>query len=150
MGSLHDDAVQHIARTRFPFPGQTTWPDGYVTLTNAPERRHAIATEAGPQFPDILILDRTGRTREIGEVEMSLDPSAVARLRAASEATDTDTPTGVHHFFVYVPSGLEAEAQALLESNAISYAGVRGFTQDAGGSIAIVPFVTKGDPYDHQ
>ena len=150
MGSLHDAVVAHIARTRFPFPRQTTWPDGYVTLTNAPDRRRSIETEVGPLFPDILILDRSGRTREIGEVEMSLDPAAVARLKAASEATDTDTPTGVHHFFVYVPAGLEADVQALLESNGISYAGVRGFTQDAGGIIAIVPFVTKGDPYDHQ
>jgi hypothetical protein len=146
----HDAVVHHIASTRFPFPGQTTWPDGYITLTNVPEPQRSIETEAGPHYPDIVIVDKTGRTREIGEIEMSVDPSAVGRLKAASEATDTDTPTHVHHFFVYVPAGLEVEAQKLLEDNAISYAGVRGFIRDAAGTIVIVPFVTKGDPYDHQ
>ena len=97
-----------------------------------------------------MIVDGTGRTREIGEVEMNVDPSAVTRLRAASEATDTDTPTGVRHFFVYVPAGLERAAQDLLETNRISYAGVRGFVEGPGDAIGIVPFVTKGDPYDHQ
>jgi hypothetical protein len=147
---LHDAVVQHIARTRFPFAGQTTWPADYVTIVNVPEGKRAIGTETGAHYPDIVIVDGQGRTREIGEVEMSVDAAALPRLRAASAATDTDTPTGVHHFFVYVPAGHEKAAQDLLDANGLSYAGVRGFTQDADGTIRIVPFVTKGDPYDHQ
>ncbi|HEY0910112.1 MAG TPA: hypothetical protein VGD75_07755 [Bradyrhizobium sp.] len=147
---LHDTVVAHIARTRFPFPGQTTWPADYVTLTNVPHRRRGIPIEGGEHFPDIVIINAQGETREIGEVEMTVNPSAVAHLRAGSEATDTLTPTGVRHFFVYVPAGLEAAAQDLLESNGISYAGVRGFSVGAASAITIVPFVTRGDSYDHQ
>ena len=148
--STHDDVVQHIARTRFPFPGQTTWPEGYVTITNAPTRTKPIQTPVGEHYPDIHIVDRTGRTREIGEVEMEVDPSRLPLLKAASEATDNDTPTHVKHFFVYVPAGKEDAAQKLLEDNGISYAGVRGFTVDASGTVKVVPYVTKGDQYDHQ
>ena len=148
--SPHDDVVAHIARTRFPFPGQTTWPDDYVTLTNVPTRRRGIPSPAGEHFPDIVIVDGRGRTREIGEVEMAVDASAVRHLRAASDAADDDTVTGVKHFFLYVPCGLEEAAQLLLEENAISYAGVRGFNIADDGAISIVPYVTPGDPYDHQ
>jgi hypothetical protein len=146
----HDAVVAHVARTRFPFPGQTTWPADYVTLINAPQRQRGIPLGDGEHFPDIVIIDGHGRTREIGEVEMTVDAASVAHLRAGSAATDDLTPTGVRHFFVYVPSGLESAAQSLLESNGISYAGVRGFSIGADGAISIVPFVTKGDAYDHQ
>jgi hypothetical protein len=148
--SLHDRVVAFIARTRFPFAGQTTWPTDYVTLTNVPVRTCGIAAQRGEHFPDIVIVDRTGRVREIGEVEMAVGSDAVPHLRAGSEAADSDTPTGVRHFFLYVPSGMEQAAQKLLEDSNISYAGVRGFTVDSDGSVTIVPYVTKGDPYDHQ
>ena len=59
-------------------------------------------------------------------------------------------PPAYRHFFLYVPSGMEQPAQKLLDDNGISYAGVRGFTISADGNVTIVPFVTKGDPYDHQ
>ncbi|MFK8250102.1 DMT family transporter [Ancylobacter terrae] len=146
----HDLVVNYIAKYRFPFPGQTTWPDGYVTTTNVPERKSAIPTPAGEHYPDIVITDRTGRVRELGEVEMNIGPEAVPYLKAGSELTDNDTPTHVKHFFVYVPAGQEAVAQKLLEDNGISYAGVRGFTVNANGTVKVVPSVTKGDPYDHQ
>ena len=146
----HDAVVDHIARTRFPFPGQTTWPKDYVTLTNVPRKRRAIPFDGGDHFPDIVIVDAFGQTREIGEVEMTVDAAAVPHLRAGSEAADDHTPTRVRHFFLYVPSGLESAAQTLLETNNISYAGVRGFTVGPDGAITIVPFVTKGDSYDHQ
>jgi|SRR5689334_24009258 hypothetical protein len=148
--NLHDRVVQFIARTRFPFAGQTTWPADYVTLTNVPVRRHGIAGREGEHFPDIVILDGTGRVREIGEVEMSLSSDAVMHLRAGSDSADADTPTGVRHFFLYVPSGMEQAAQQLLDENGISYAGVRGFMVGQDGNVTIVPFVTTGDPYDHQ
>jgi hypothetical protein len=146
----HDDVVAHIARTRFPFPGQTTWPADYVTLTNVPQRRRGVPLDGIAHFPDIVIVDGTGATREIGEVEMTVDTAAVPHLRASSAAADDDTPTGVRHFFVYVPVGLEQAAQTLLDDNGISYAGVRGFAVGQDGTISIVPFVTTGDSYDHQ
>lgn len=148
--NTHDLVVEYIARYRFPFPGQTTWPDGYVTTTNASERRKSIPTPAGEHYPDIVITDRTGRVRELGEVEMNIGPEALPYLKAGSELTDNDTPTHVKHFFVYVPAGQEAVAQKLLEENGISYAGVRGFTVNADGTVKVVPSVTKGDQYDHQ
>jgi len=147
---LHDRVVEFIARTRFPFAGQTTWPADYVTLTNVPVRRRGIASAAGEFFPDIVIVDGTGRVREVGEVEMAPSADAVRQLRAGSESADADTPTGVRHFFLYVPAGMEQAAQKLLDENGISYAGVRGFTISSDGNVKIVPFVTKGDPYDHQ
>ena len=146
----HDLVVNYIAKYRFPFPGQTTWPDGYVTTTNAPDRKAAIQTPAGEHYPDIVITDRTGRVRELGEVEMNIGPEALPYLKAGSELTDNDTPTHVKHFFVYVPAGQEDVAQKLLEDNGISYAGVRGFTVNADGTVKVVPSVTKGDQYDHQ
>src|SRR6188508_3036935 len=111
--NLHDRIVNFIARTRFPFAGQTTWPADYVTLTNVPRRQRAIASAKGEHFPDIVILDGTGRVREIGDVVM--------HLRAGSDSADADTPSGVRHFFLYVPSGMEQAAQRLLDENAISY-----------------------------
>ena len=43
-----------------------------------------------------------------------------------------------------------AEAQQLLDDNDIPYAGVRGYAADEQGRISILPFVTRGNPYDHQ
>jgi len=148
--STHDIVAACIARTRFPFPGQATWPSDYVTLVNVPERRRAIDTPAGPHYPDIMIVDGTGRVREVGEVEMTVDPASIPYLKAASASADNDTPTMVKHFFLYVPAGQERAAQALLEDSGISYAGLRGFSVSADGAVSIVPFVTRGDAYDHQ
>lgn len=147
---IHDRVVNFIARTRFPFPGQTTWPDGYVTQTNSPKRQRSIPTPAGEHYPDIVITDHTGRVRELGEVEMTVDEASVAYWKAGSDLADNDTPTRVKHFFLYVPRGRESQAQALLEAHGVSYAGVRGFVIGEDDTIAIAPFVTKGDPYDHQ
>nr|WP_198598384.1 DMT family transporter [Mangrovicella endophytica] len=148
--SSHDLVVNVIAKTRFPFPGQAHWPSDYVTLTNVPERRRSIDVDGAAYYPDIVILDGTGRIREIGEVEMSLDADKLPYLQAASLVADDDTSAKVRHFFLYVPAGMEAAAQQLLDDNGISYAGVRGFTMAADGRVGIVPFATPGDAYDHQ
>ena len=148
--TAHDAVVNYIARTRFPFPGQKTWAADYRTLTNAPVRKHGIQIESGEHFPDIVILDGAGRVREIGEVEMNVADISAATLKATSEIADTDTPSKVRHFFLYVPAGQEAAAQTLLEANGVSYAGLRSFRVSGDGSIKIVPFVTPGDSYDHQ
>jgi hypothetical protein len=148
--NMHDAVVTYIARTRFPFPGQKTWASDYRTLTNAPVRKHGIQIPGGEHFPDIVILDGTGRVREIGEVEMNVSDISATTLKATSEVADTDTPSKVRHFFLYVPVGQEAAAQTLLETNGVSYAGLRGFQASGDGQIKIIPFVTPGDSYDHQ
>ena len=148
--NVHDAVVNYIAKTRFPFPGQKHWPPDYRTLTNAPVRNHRIQIPAGEHFPDIVVLDGTGRVREMGEIEMNVSDIAPSTLKATSEIVDTDTETKVRHFFLYVPVGQEAAAQTLLETNGVSYAGLRGFQASADGQIKIIPFVTPGDSYDHQ
>jgi uncharacterized membrane protein len=147
---IHDAVVNYIAKTRFPFPGQKTWAPDYQTITNVPERKKAIRILGSDHYPDIVILDGTGRVRELGEVEMTVGKASVATLKATSETADTDTPSKVRHFFLYVPLGQEKQAQALLEDNKISYAGLRTFSVASDGAIKIVPFVTPGDSYDHQ
>jgi hypothetical protein len=81
---------------------------------------------------------------------MNVSDIAPSTLKATSEIADTDTPTKVRHFFLYVPVGQEAAAQTLLETNEVSYAGLRGFQASADGLIKIIPFLTPGDSYDHQ
>jgi hypothetical protein len=147
---MHDAVVNYIAKTRFPFAGQKTWAPDYRTLTNVPVRKHGIQIPSGEHFPDIVILDGTGRVREMGEVEMNVSDIVAATFKAASEIADTDTPTKARHFFLYVPAGQEAAAQTLLETNGVSYAGLRGFQATEDGQIKIIPFVTPGDSYDHQ
>ena len=95
----HDLVVTAIARTRFPFPGQTTWPADYVTLTNVPVKARSVAVDGGEHFPDIVIHDGSGRIREVGEVEMALDPGRASLWRAGSLAADDDTSAKVRHFF---------------------------------------------------
>lgn len=146
----HDDVVRFVAANRFPFPGQTTWPADYVTLTNVPTRRRSVPADGGEYFPDIVVVDATGKTREIGDVEEMLDPGKVKLWKAASAAGDELPDYGTRIFFLYVPAGKEAEAQKLLDDNGIPYAGVRGYTADEQGRISILPFVTRGNPYDHQ
>jgi hypothetical protein len=148
--NVHDAVVNYIAKTRFPFPRQKTWASDYRTLTNVPVHKHGIQISRVEHFPDIVIVDGTGRVREIGEVEMNVSDIAPSTLKATSEIADTDTPTKVRHFFLYVSVGQEVAAQTLLETNGVSYAGLRGFQASADGQIKIIPFVTPGDSYDHQ
>lgn len=146
----HDDVVQFVAANRFPFPGQTTWPADYVTLTNAPTPRRSVPTDDIEYFPDIVVVDASGRTREIGDVEETLDPGKVKFWKAAAAAADELPEYKTRIFFLYVPVGKESEAQNLLDKNGIPYAGVRGYSADEQGQISIAPFVTRGNPYDHQ
>lgn len=145
----HDLVVRHVARTRFPFPGQTDWPPGYTTLTNVGERRRGIVDGDGVHYPDIVILNERGEPCRIGEVETVVDAASVRRWRLGAEAADTINETGVRNLFVYVPAGQEAAAQALLDANGISFAGLRGYAVE-GEHVAIDPFLTRGDTYDHQ
>lgn len=146
----HDAVVEHIARTRFPFPGQTTWPADYVTLRNVPEKVRGIPAEGGEYFPDLVIVDAAGKTREIGDVEVELDEAKIPLWRAASAAGDYMPEYATRIFFLYVPEGLEEAAEKMLDAAEIPFAGVRGYRMDAVGAISVVPYVTRGAPYDHQ
>lgn len=146
----HDQVVAFVAANRFPFPGQTTWPANYTTLTNAPDRKRAVPAGSGDYYPDIVVIDSSGKTREIGDVEETLDPAKLPLWKAASEAGDPLPDYDTRIFFLYVPEGLEEKAQSLLDANGIAYAGVRGYRADSDGKISILPFVTRGNPYDHQ
>lgn len=147
--SDHDRVVRFVAASRFPFPGQTDWPADNRTLTNETERRIGIPTPDGTHYPDIVIASTSGMVREVAEIETEVS-EAQARIWAwGSAAADNKTKTGVKHFFVYVPRGLELQARDLLDRHAISYAGVRSWEIDAAGHIRIVPLVTTGDPKDH-
>lgn len=146
----HDEVVAFVAANRFPFPGQTTWPANYTTLTNAPEKTRAVPGPSGDYYPDIVVIDSDGKTREIGDVEEVLDPAKAPFWKAAAAAGDPLPEYETRIFFLYVPEGKEDEAKSLLDANDIPYAGVRGYRRDDSGKISIVPFVTRGNPYDHQ
>jgi hypothetical protein len=145
----HDRAVRFIAANRFPFPGQSDWLPDSVTLTNETRPVRGIDTPEGVHYPDIVILSGSGAIREVAEVETEVDDGRARIWRVGSLAADTKTKSGVRHFFVYVPAGLEGDALRLLERHGISYAGVRTWTVGADGLIRVVPIRTPGDPKDH-
>ena len=145
----HDRVVRFIAASRFPFPGQTDWPADNRTVTNETDRRVGVASPDGTHYPDIVIVSTAGEVREVAEVETEVGEAQLRIWGWGSAAADSKTKTGVKHFFVYVPRGLEFKAKDLLDRHAISYAGVRGWEVDATGRIRIVPLVTTGDPKDH-
>jgi len=147
--SDHDRVVRFIAATRFPFPGQTDWPEDNLTVTNESAHTCAIPTPEGTHYPDIVIVSEGGEIREVGEVETEIGDAQLRLWAWGSAASNNKTKTGVKHFFVYVPVGLGERAIDLLDRNGISYAGVRTWEVDRAGRIRIVPVVTTGDPKDH-
>jgi hypothetical protein len=145
----HDQAVRFIANNRFPFPDQTDWPVGYVTLTNESKRNRSIESPKGPHWPDIVILNERGEACRLGEVEITVDDEAIGRWALCSAAADTMNETGVRNLFVYVPKGLGEAALTALESHAISFAGLREYVVERG-EVTVMPLVTRGDRYDHR
>lgn len=144
-----DRVIRFIAANRFPFPGQTDWPQGYQTLTNGGERRHPVHGPDGPHWPDIVILNEKGEPCRLGEVEDEIDAAAIARWKLCAAVADTMNETGVKNLFVYVRKGLAAEALAALDRHAISFAGLREY-EIAGDEVKVTPYLTRGDRYDHQ
>jgi hypothetical protein len=142
--------IEFVAGNRFPFPGQTDWPTGYVTLINGERRNASIPLPSGARhWPDIVILDEKGVPCRLGEVDETVDAAAVERWKLCSQAADTNNETGVRNLFVYVPKGSGAEALAALDAHSISFAGLREYELDAA-AVRITPYVTRGDRYDHQ
>ena len=148
---MSDDqrVIDFIAANRFPFPGQTDWPEGYRTVANGQHRAVSIPGPAGAHWPDIVILDQHGMPVRFGEVETVLDAEAVSRWALSSRAADTMNETGVQNLFVYVPAGSAPQALALLDEHGISFAGLRDYEIE-GDQVRVRPVVTRGDRYDHQ
>lgn len=144
-----DRVIRFIAANRFPFPGQTDWPEGYRTLTNGTQRSHPVAGPDGPHWPDIVILNEKGEPCRLGEVEDRIDAAAITRWKLCSDVADTMNETGVKNLFVYVRKGLAAEALTALDQHAISFAGLREY-EIAGDEVKVTPYLTRGDRYDHQ
>jgi hypothetical protein len=145
---LRDRIVQIIAATRFPFVDQTTWDEDRKTLVNTRnEKPYTVEGPKGKVYPSIVVLNPDGRVREIGEVEMEVRPSLVAKWRLLSEKTGMGER--YKKLFVYVPSGDGAEARKLLEENKIEYAGLREWSIE-GGSLTTRPVVTPDMEYDHR
>ena len=147
----HDAVVEQIARTRYPFPDQTDWPETYDTVTNAPQRQRAVNTTSGDAYPDIVIVDRTtDQVVELGEVEVETGEHHVAKWLAYAALTKTHATSGAPHFFIYVPDGIATETLRLLKEHEVPYGGVRTWEITDNGLIRVLPIVTPVDAKDHR
>jgi hypothetical protein len=147
---LHDRVARHIARTRFPFPDQTDWPETYQTIVNAGNPVFGVVIDGETAFPDIVIADETNSLRELGEVETDVSPSLVDKWTGYSKALPFNERDNCYSFFLYVPEGRQEHAVALLEGNGIPYAGVRSYRIEPDGSVRVLPFKTPGAAKDHR
>lgn len=148
--SIHDRVARYIADTRFPFPDQTDWPEGYRTIVNAGNPRAAVRFRHHEHTPDIVVIDERQIPQEIGEVEMSIRPEIVPRLTISSMAAPIIPEANVRHFFLYVPLECKEAAVQLVENYRISVAGIRTFEIDEDDAIHIRPVETKGHAKDHR
>jgi hypothetical protein len=149
----HELAVRYIAANRFPFPDQPhpSWPLHYKTTINTrTHRRNALDVGGTAHYPDIMIYDGMGNLREIAEIETHVSPDFLPRWRVASLAADDATPNKARHLLIYVPLGLEPEAERLLEENGISYHALRGIQVMSDGVVRILPYKTVGNMTDHR
>ena len=148
--AIHDRVAHHIAATRFPFPDQTDWPEGYQTIVNAGNPQAAVQYRGHQHGPDIVVIDERQIPREIGEVEMDIRPEIVPRLTVSSMAAPMIQESGVRHFFLYVPHELEEKAREFVANYRISLAGLRTFEIDDDDVIHIRPVETQGHAKDHR
>ncbi|HIH88580.1 TPA: hypothetical protein HA344_05145 [Candidatus Bathyarchaeota archaeon] len=145
---LRDRIARIIAATRFPFVDQITWDEDRKTLVNTRgEKPYPIEGPKGKVYPSVVVLNPDGKVREIGEVEMEVKPSLVAKWRLLSEKTGMGEK--YKKLFVYVPAGEGEKARRLLEENKIEYAGLREWSIE-DGSLVTRPVVTPDMEYDHR
>ncbi len=147
---LRDRVIRIIAATRFPFIDQTDWGEDYVTVTNDGGRRiRGIMGPGGPIYPGIVITRANTEIQEVGEVETedTVTEARVPEWRLMSEAAGVGRRT--RKFFLYVPEGLEGDAERLLEESGIEYAGLRTWAVRDGG-LVVTPVKTPDDPKDHR
>ena len=148
--AIHDRVARHVADTRFPFPDQTDWPDGYRTIVNAGNPVAAVKFRGHEHTPDILVVNERQIPREIGEIEMDLRPEIIPRLTISSLSAPVIPESGVRHFFLYVPEEISERAERFVASYRLSLAGLRAFSIDDDGTIHIRPLETRGHPKDHR
>jgi hypothetical protein len=147
---LRDRVICIIAATRFPFVDQTDWGEDYVTVTNEGGRRvRGIMGLGGPVYPGIVVTRANTDIQEVGEVETedTVTEARVPEWRLMSEAAGVGRRT--RKFFLYVPEGLEGDAERLLEENGVEYAGLRTWAVRDGG-LVVTPVKTPDDPKDHR
>ncbi len=147
---LRDRVIRIIAATRFPFVDQMDWGEDYVTITNdGGKRLRGIMGPDSPVYPGIVVTRAKTDIQEVGEVETedTVNEARVPDWRLMSEAAGVGRRT--RKFFLYVPEGLEREAEKLLEENSIEYAGLRTWAVRDGG-LVVTPVKTPDDPKDHR
>ncbi len=140
--------IRIIAATRFPFVDQEDWGEGYVTIVNDEVKRRGIDTEEAVVYPSIVIAKPDGRIQEVADVALAreVNPSTVRRWKLLSERTGMGERE--KKFFLYVPPKSEEKAQKLLESNKISYAGLRVYKIN-DRILSVTPITTPDAEYDH-
>ncbi len=140
--------IRIIAATRFPFVDQEDWGEGYVTIVNDEVKRRGIDTEEAVVYPSIVIAKPDGRIQEVADVALAREvaPSSVARWKLLSERTGMGERE--KKFFLYVPPRSEEKAQKLLESNKLSYAGLRVYKIN-DRILSVTPITTPDAEYDH-
>lgn len=139
-----------VAATRFPFVDQTDWIEDNVTIANVGrDRSWSFEGPDGRVYPSLVVLHGDGSLREMGQVEMDdeVHEGWVPHWRLLSE--NTAMGVQVKKFFLYVPEGMEAEAQRLLEENCIEYAGLRSWAIK-GGHLVLTPVKTIDEAKDHR
>ncbi len=145
---LRDRITRIIAATRFPFIDQTNWDEDRRTLINTrKEATYAFMGPKGKVYPSIIVLNPDGAIREIGDVEMEVEPGLVPKWRLLSEQTGMGEK--YKKLFVYVPKGEGRKTRRLLEENRIEYAGIREWSIEKG-TLVTRPVVTPDMDYDHR
>ena len=145
---LRDRISRIIAATRFPFIDQATWDEDRSTLVNTRiEKVYAVATAYGVHYPSIVVTKPDGSIRELGVVEMSVEPHLVEKWRVLSEITGMGEK--YKKLFIYVPNGKGSQALELIEDQGIEYAGLREWSIE-NGILSIRPIKTPDMEYDHR
>jgi hypothetical protein len=146
--TIRNRVIRIIAATRFPFVDQEDWGEGYVTIVNDEVKRRGIDTDEAPVYPSIVICRPDGRIQELADVALAkeVSPASVARWKLLSNAAHIGEKE--KKFFLYVPPKSEEKAQKLLESNKISYAGLRVYKIN-DRILSVTPITTPDQEYDH-
>jgi hypothetical protein len=146
--TIRNRVIRIIAATRFPFVDQEDWGEGYVTIVNDEVKRRGIDTDEAPVYPSIVICRPDGRIQELADVALAkeVSPASVARWKILSNAAKIGEKE--KKFFLYVPPKSEEKAQKLLESNKISYAGLRVYKIN-DRILSVTPITTPDQEYDH-
>jgi hypothetical protein len=140
--------IRIIAATRFPFVDQEDWGEGYVTIVNDEIKRRGIDTEDEVVYPSIVICRPDGRIQELADVALAkeVNPESVKRWKLLSNAAHIGEKE--KKFFLYVPPRSEEKARKLLESNRISYAGLRVYKIN-DRILSVTPITTPDQEYDN-